>query len=129
MRYRLNKFLGYLELILYLKITYMGLFEKSKDWTVILKVNRGASYIKQDGGFKSKESRGLFMKFYHSEGVQLNADHWMSIHRPRLDHIMPNRYALSPLRLEFNARDLKCCDGIPYPRSWSNGIASNQYPH
>jgi hypothetical protein len=31
MRYGLNKFLGYLELILYLKITSRGLFENSKD--------------------------------------------------------------------------------------------------
>jgi hypothetical protein len=35
MRYELNKFLGYLELVLYLKITSRGLFEKSEDWTAI----------------------------------------------------------------------------------------------
>jgi hypothetical protein len=42
MRYGLTKFLGYLKLILYLKITSKGSFEKSRDPHAILKGKPGA---------------------------------------------------------------------------------------
>jgi hypothetical protein len=63
MRYGLNKFLGYLELILYIKIASRGLFENSKDRTVLKKINLEVSYVKQSGG--------LFLKHYGVSFVNL----------------------------------------------------------
>jgi hypothetical protein len=55
MRYRLNNILGYLELILYLKMTSRGLYAKSPFKSIFFS-------LKMDGGFYSKGRWGFFCK-------------------------------------------------------------------
>jgi hypothetical protein len=59
MRYGLNKFLGYLELILYLKMTSRGLYAKSPFNSIFfsLKMDGGLYFIKVRGLFFSKNTR------------------------------------------------------------------------
>jgi hypothetical protein len=60
MRYRLNKILGYLELILYLKMTSRGLYAKSLFNSIFS--------LKMDDGF-FEENRGVSLKLCPRRGI------------------------------------------------------------
>jgi hypothetical protein len=129
MRYGLNKILGYLELILYLKMTSRGLYAKSLFNSILFSQ-------KMDGGFFWRKPRGLFetlptkgYPWISAAGLDLDASDYIragTLWQP-LDHDPPvwiqsrrrgTLALISPLHIRSNIHK-------PFPRNTQYGSFIN----